>query len=45
MLFGTSQRLGKSGRDLNITYNNTSINFVTQYVYHGNMIDNHIVNE
>ncbi len=42
MLFGTSQRLRKSGKNLNITYNNTVINFVTEYVYLGNVIDNHM---
>ena len=42
MLFGTSQRLRKSGKNLNIAYNNTVINFVTEYVYLGNVIDNHI---
>ena len=42
MLFGTSQRLKRNGRDLNIVYNNTRINFVTEYVYLGNLLDNHL---
>ena len=43
LLFGTSQRLRKSGKDVSITYNNTPINFVTQNVYLGNMNDNHLL--
>ena len=42
MLFGTSQRLKRNGRELNIVYNNTRINFVTEYVYLGNLLDNHL---
>ena len=39
MLFGTSQRLSRSGRDLGITYNGTKINHVSEYVYLGNLLD------
>ena len=42
MLFGTSQRLSRYGRKLNITYNNTKINFVTEYIYLGNKVDHHM---
>ena len=42
MLFGTSQRLKRHGRELNIVHNNTRINFVTEYVYLGNLLDNHL---
>ena len=42
MLFGSSQRLSRHGKTLNIMHNNTRINFVTEYVYLGNLIDNHL---
>ena len=42
MLFGTAQRLKLHGRSLNIMYNNAVINFVTEYVYLGNLVDNHM---
>ena len=40
MLFGTAKRLKQHDRDLNISYNGTSISFVKEYVYLGNIIDN-----
>ena len=42
MLFGTAQRLKLHGRSLNIMYNNAVINFVTEYVYLGNLVHNHM---
>ena len=42
MLFGSAQRLLRHERNLNIIYENTPINFVTQYVYLGNLLDNHM---
>ena len=42
ILFGTAQRLSRHGRNLNLVYNNTPINFVTEYVYLGNLLDNHM---
>ena len=39
MLFGTQKRLKLHGRDLNISYNGTSITFVKEYVYLGNKLD------
>ena len=42
MLFGTSQRLAQHGRNLQITYQYSLINFVTEYVYLGNLVDNHL---
>ena len=42
MLFGTAQRLKLHGHSLNIMYNNALINFGTEYVYLGNLIDNHM---
>ena len=42
MLFGSSQRVSRYGKNLNITYENTPINFVTEYVYLGNLLDNHV---
>ena len=39
MLFGTAKRLKQHGRDLNISYNGTSVSFVKEYVYLGNLID------
>jgi len=42
MLFGTPQRLNKHGRKLIITHNGTVINFVTEYVYLGNLVDKHL---
>lgn len=43
MLFGTAQRLKRHGKDLNIMFNNAPIIFVTEYVYLGNIIDNHMI--
>ena len=40
LLFGTAQLLSRHGRNLNINYENTPINFVTEYVYLGNLLDN-----
>ena len=42
MLFGTAQHLKLYGCSLNIMYNNAVINFVTEYVYLGNLVDNHM---
>ena len=42
MLFGSAQRLARHGRDLDILYENVPINFVTEYVYLGNLLDNHL---
>ena len=42
MLFGKSQRLVRHGRNLEITYQYNLINFVTEYVYLGNLVDNHL---
>ena len=42
MLFGKSQRLARHGRNLEITYQYSLINFVTEYVYLGNLVDNHL---
>ena len=44
MLFGTSQLdlIRLHGRELNIVHNNRKINFVTEYVYLGNLLDNHL---
>ena len=42
MLFGKSQRLARHGRNLEITYQYNLINFVTEYVYLGNLVDNHL---
>ena len=39
MLFGTSQRIRLHGRELNIVHNNRKINFVTEYVYLGNLLN------
>ena len=42
MLFGTAQRLRQQKENLEIVYNNTVINFVTEYLYLGNIPDNHL---
>ena len=42
MLMGTAQRLHRHGRELNISYNDQPINVVEEYVYLGNVIDNHM---
>jgi hypothetical protein len=42
MLFGTSKRISKYGRDLKIQYQNTEIYFVKEYVYLGNTVDSHL---
>ena len=42
MLFGSAQRLAKYGISLKILYENAPINFVTKYVYLGNLLDNHM---
>ena len=39
MLFGTAKRIKQHGRELKISYNGTSISFVSEYVYLGNVID------
>ena len=39
MLFGTAKRVKLHGRELTISYNGTSISFVSEYVYLGNVID------
>ena len=41
-MFGTAQRLKLHGRSFNIMYNNAVINFVTEDVYFGNLVDNHM---
>ena len=43
MLFGTAQRLNRHGKELAIFYNDACINFVTEYVYLGNLLDNHLL--
>jgi len=43
MLFGTAQRLKRHGRNLIIIYKNKEINFVTEYVYLGNKIDQNLL--
>jgi hypothetical protein len=40
MLFGTAKRLKQHGGNLNICFNGTSVSFVKEYVYLGNVIDN-----
>ena len=42
MLFGTAQCLKLHGRSLHIVYNSEVINFVTEYVYLGNLVNNHM---
>ena len=42
MLFGTAQRLRQRKENLEIVYNNTVLNFVTEYLYLGNILDNHL---
>ena len=39
MLFGTAKRIKQHRRELNISYNGTSISFVSEYVYLRNVID------
>ena len=39
MLFGTAKRVKQHSRELKISYNGTSISFVSEYVYLGNVID------
>ena len=39
MLFGTAKRVKQHVRELKISYNGTSISFVSEYVYLGNVID------
>ena len=39
MLFGTAKRVKQHGRELKISYECTSISFVPEYVYLGNVID------
>ena len=43
MLFGTSKRISKYGRDLKIQYQNTEISFVKEYIYLGNTVDSHLL--
>ena len=43
MLFGTSKRISKYGRDLKIQYQNTEISFVKEHVYLGNTVDIHLL--
>ena len=42
MLFGSSQQLKNDGNLLNVMYEGTKFNFVTQYKYFGTIIDNHL---
>ena len=42
MLFGTSKRMSKNGRDLRLQYPNTEISFVKEYVYLGNTVDSNL---
>ena len=42
MLFGFSQRLKKGGSLLNVMSEGNKTNFVTQYKYHGTIINNHL---
>ena len=42
MLFGTSKRISKNGRDLKIQHQNTEISFVKEYVYLGNTVDSNL---
>ena len=35
----TAKRVEQHGRELKISYNGTSISFVSEYVYLGNVID------
>ena len=42
MLFGTAQCLKLHGCSLHIVYNSEVINFVTEYVYLGNLVNNHM---
>ena len=42
MLFGTSRRIRLHVSELKILHNNTKINFVSEYVYLGNLMDNHL---
>ena len=42
MLFGTSKRLKTHGKEIEVTYDNVRVNFVTQYKYLGTIVDNHL---
>ena len=42
MLFGTSKRMSKNGRDLRLQCPNTEISFVKEYVYLGNTVDSNL---
>ena len=42
MLLGTAKRIKLYGENLTIIYNNSKINCVSQYVYLGNLIDQHL---
>ena len=42
MLFGTSKRISKNGRDLKIQHQNIEISFVKEYVYLGNTADSNL---
>ena len=39
MLSETAKRVEQHGRELKISYNGTSISFVSEYVYLGNVVD------
>lgn len=43
MLFGTSKKNSKYGRDRKIHYQNTEISFVKEDVYLGNLVHNHLL--
>ena len=42
MLFGTSKRISKNGRDLKIQHQNIEICFVKENVYLGNTVDSNL---
>ena len=42
MLFGSAQRLKTHGKLLQVVYEDHTINFVTEYKYHGTVIDSHL---
>ena len=42
MLFGSSKRLKQSGKSLEVVYQGTAINMVTEYKYLGTIVDNYL---
>ena len=42
MLFGTSKRMRKNGRDLRLQCPSTEISFAKEYVYLGNAVDSNL---